>query len=447
LIVAAQQNAILLPYVVALVAGAVAGDPFIQEEQVVSGHRDDEDDDNNDYDADNDDENDIESKNKKQRVHFYKIMQRLAGDPATSDPVRLLRAVGAYAAEVGNRKSNPQEIENFCRNNFLRPKAMDEISKLRVQLTNCLKTTIVEEPEKSKATRESQMIELMRKNVSGLCIDPQMAPPNSKIVSSIRQIIISGFPDQIARLNENATEALSRRIQASGKISVPLYDTMWSNPAKETFVIHRGSCLYRMRPPPKWLVYEEIVSKEEKMNIEKNTGVMETRQKKTENPSSNDGVKRLWMKGVTLINSEWLAPLAPKTLMSSPSESKILEQPAPRYSSEKDTVIAFVEQTYGPKRWDLPVREWDKNVQGRHKWFAQALLEGKVSLELKKKKGKSIPKGFFAMLLPYLNTKPITLTKPWVKQLHIKVTTLVEVLVKAEVDSRASLLEKWNSNP
>ncbi|KAJ3126596.1 hypothetical protein HK098_007351 [Nowakowskiella sp. JEL0407] len=450
LIVAAQQQLHVLPYVVAMVAAIVTGDPFLTEEQVQTSKDNGKESESDD--EDNEEEKDEKAERRKERSSFFKIMQNFAGDSPVSDPIRLLRAVGAYAAECARKsRFGVFDAEEFCTKHYLRSKAMEEIAKLRVQLTNALKTTLTDSQTNVMSSDE------MQKHVKELCIDPNLRPPNSKEIAVIRQIFLSCYADNVARYNEGAISANANFKQNRGKDLVPLYDTLWSSP-NESFTIHRSSCVFRMRPPPKWIVYEEIVGKEERLAIEKGAGLVNVRGERIETGEDGRVVpviknpnepQRYLLKGVTVVDESWIAPLAPKTLVSDPQNSKILEQPAPKYDPVKDTVVAFISPTFGPKFWDLPVREIDRGVRGRHRWFAQALFEGKVPLAVGKKSSKPNlnESNMFTLLTPYLSTKSQLLTKLYSTQLNPKVTGVVEALVKSDVDSKMKLLETWVKSP
>jgi ATP-dependent RNA helicase DHX37/DHR1 len=82
----------------------------------------------------------------------------------------LLRAVGAWDY-VGGRK-------DFCQRNGLRHRAMTEVAKLRRQLTNTVNAVCSD---------------------IDLAIDPKLAPPTQKQARLLRQIVLSGLGDHVAR--------------------------------------------------------------------------------------------------------------------------------------------------------------------------------------------------------------------------------------------------------
>jgi hypothetical protein len=131
-----------------------------------------------------------------------------SGTNPSSDIITILKSIGAYSAE-SVRSSN---LEAFCQNNYLNYKSMQEIHKLRCQLTKSFNSN------------------LPFPNMEKITVDPRMAPPSTIQQGQIRQILLSGFNDQMARLNE-------AEMSGHGKNALPLYETLWST-KEEEFVIH-----------------------------------------------------------------------------------------------------------------------------------------------------------------------------------------------------------------
>ncbi|KAJ3290377.1 ATP-dependent RNA helicase dhx37 [Borealophlyctis nickersoniae] len=405
IIVASQQSRDILPYIVAIVAGLSVGDPFIRDEDIVGKGGKGEDDDEEDDDGD-----DEKERRKKKRGQFYKVMQMFSGDPPTSDALRLLTAIGAYTADSARPNSN---VARFCAAHFLRPKAMEEILKLRAQLTNLIKTTLPSSP-----------------SVRNLCVNPRMPPPSLKQSAALRQILLAGFADQIAVIDSDAPRG--------HKNAPPSYLTPWST-KNERFVIHPSSSLFRERPAPKWVIYEEIMGREERMAAD-NSGAIDLRKSSLTldippPTPGEEGITKFWMKGITVITDTWISNVAPTSLVKM---GKLMEQPEPRYDGKADKVLGYITPTYGPKMWELPVKEAEVPVkEGRYAVFAQALMEGGVF-----GKGKA---DVFKILVPYLVTKPNTITKSWSKS-QPKVLNLIVALATAQIDSRTKLAAKWQAD-
>ncbi|EMP26514.1 Putative ATP-dependent RNA helicase DHX37 [Chelonia mydas] len=113
----------------------------------------------------------------------------------------------------------------FCEANGLRYKAMVEIRRLRGQLTTAVNSVCPD---------------------AGLFVDPKMNPPTETQVTYLRQIVLAGLGDHIAR-----------RIQAE-----ELLDEKWKNAYKTPLLddpvfIHPNSVLFKQLP--EFVVYQEIV--------------------------------------------------------------------------------------------------------------------------------------------------------------------------------------------
>lgn len=421
IIVAASQPDNILPYVIPIVAGLSVGDPFVRDEDII-GKVDEEQDEGDEDDADAE-----KQRRNKKRAAFWKTMAIFSGNPPTSDALRLLTAIGAYTAESFRSSLTS---EKFCENHFLRSKAMDEMRKLRAQLTNLVKITLGDNTKVYPTVRD-------------LCVDPRLPPPDARQGAAIRQVLLSGFADRVAKLDDEASRGWGK------KKYTPVYRTMWG--AKdEVCQIHPSSCLHRERPAPRYVIYEELLGREEKIAAD-NSGVIDTRMKADNTPADGSAVKKLWLKGVTTVEDTWISLVAPRSLCSM---GKVMEQPEPRWEAAQDKVMGFCTPTLGPKLWELPAREVElPRLQERCRWFARFLIEGKVPLmkELKSrtkgKKGKRVKevKGqqeILPMLAPFLTTKTVTITKSWGKS-QSKVGELVDALMAAGVDNRGALLDKW----
>ncbi|KAI8805503.1 P-loop containing nucleoside triphosphate hydrolase protein [Cladochytrium replicatum] len=396
LVVAAQQGNDILPYIVAVVAGLAIGDPFIRDQIHIGAN------------SESDDEaaekgGDSKEIAKENRAAFWKVMQLFAGDPPSSDLVRLLRAIGAYSAESlrvakaatkASRSINIVEhLQTFCGNHFLRAKAMDEISNLRRQITRILKTAVNEGfGDGAGVQAGDSQLQVMQVNVESLAIDPRLSPPSAKQNALIRQVVLSGYPDHIAKLDVEATSFASMiaRKRGTGRADTPLYSTMTSLPnTKEVFAIHNTSCMSSVRPPPQYVVYEEVVGVEERVAAD-NSGPMMLRKRDVNDAA---GPKRFWLKGVTAIEDHWLSAIVGQEQSGANSKlisyGKVLDQPEPRFDSGLDTIVGFVKPLYSAKMWELPATEIPLSIVAsrsdtgallQFRFFAKALLEGKIHL-------------------------------------------------------------------
>ncbi|KAJ2644646.1 putative ATP-dependent RNA helicase DHR1 [Coemansia sp. RSA 1694] len=303
MLIVAQQHA-CLPYVIAIVAALSVGDPFVKEFAL-------------DPDASSatlpdlaalDDVALAEAKNmtsaelaakEQQRIarrRYWSAQAKLAGPDPTSDVLKWLTVIGAFEFAGGS--------DAVCAEYYVRPKAMSEIRKLRGQLTN--------------------LVQMYCPGVD-VAMDPRMPPPSKLQQSVIRQIILAGFMDHVAVRGDVAgyhdpdEEASSKK---RGMHAVP-YITMWS---EEPVFVHPESVVYisarSAGAMPQAIVFSEL-------------------QRTT----------RLWAKAVTVVNTKWLATIGqPLCTFGNP-----LPYPLPKYNDAHDQMTCYVEPSFGPKSWVLPM--------------------------------------------------------------------------------------------
>ncbi|TPX36362.1 hypothetical protein SmJEL517_g01520 [Synchytrium microbalum] len=421
LAVALEQSSSLLAYTISMVAGLSSGDPFIRDDDVMARHDDDEEEGAASIEKD---------RRRQKRRDWYRIMQTFSGENPTSDALRLLHAVGAYTAE--SVRCTPRQLENFCESHYIRSKAMSETLRLRRQLTTIIKSELPS-----------------HRNVRALIVDPFMAPPDAKAAIALRQIILSGYPDRIATL----VDASGTYIGKNTKSGKPIYRTMWAG-QHEIAQIHPSSCIYSVRPPPKYVLYEEVVGREERIAADAESVLLTRSEMKSLakdpnsiNPDEPPKPKKTWLKGCAAISESWLSTLGPASLCT---QGNILEEPSPRYDAAQDAIVGFAAAKYGPHGWELPVRQVPVTGTERFVWFARELLEGKVVLEsVSEKAGKKQRKDLkhvMGSLSQNLVGKPSILCKPWSKA-QSRVVDLLNTLSSNQVSSRKALLLKWTTHP
>lgn len=215
------------------------------------------------------------------------------------DPVVLLRAVGAaeYAGSMG-------KLAEFCKDNGLRPKAIGEIRKLRVQLTNEINLSMPE---------------------VNLCVDPKMKPPTDLQAKLLRQIILSGMGDQVARripdeeLKDNQDKIKYKHAYRCPEMEEPVY-------------MHSSSVLKKEKPD--WVVYQEIYELQ------------------------NGESRKMFMRGVTAIEPEWLVAY----VRSMCNVRAIRTDPEPRYNKKDGKLYCHVDATFGRSGWNIPMAEIEMPV-------------------------------------------------------------------------------------
>ncbi|KAK3752383.1 hypothetical protein QZH41_008586, partial [Actinostola sp. cb2023] len=256
--------------------------------------------------------------------------------------------------------------EKFCFDNGLRHKGMTEIRKLRTQLTN---VTNLSNPD------------------SQIKLDPQMKPPTVEQCRALRQIALAGLGDRVAK-----------KIPLQELKDPKLKNAYICDSLEEPVFIHPKSALFKVLP--EYIVYQEI---------------MET--------------TKLFMKGVTAVEPDWLPVLVPnKCCFSKPEEN-----PQPRYDDESGIVKCHMTSTFGTRAWQIPTQELEyPSGLERFKWFARFLLEGKVIPALQK-------------YVPFLLGTPMSMIKSWSK-LQPRTEVLLSELVSANADSREGLLQAFKAD-
>ncbi|XP_015114763.1 probable ATP-dependent RNA helicase kurz [Diachasma alloeum] len=281
------------------------------------------------------------------------------------DPMVLIRAIGA--AEYSEASGG---LPKFCADNGLRPKAIAEVKKLRHQLTNEISLNIP----------SLQVV-----------IDPNMSPPTDTEAKQLRQIVLAGMADQVAR-KMSPDEIKEEEDKSKFRFA---YKTM----EMEEPVFMHLNCVLR-RSAPEWVVYQEIYE-----------------------------TNKIYMRGVTAIEPEWLPKFVPGLCrMGEP-----MVDPAPRWDDESGKVMCHLSGSFGRAGWELPAMEveFPAGVEGV-RWFARFLLEGKVCGKLKR---------FVKVLL----SNPSSVNKSWAKLLP-RTEGLTRSLLGRGIMSRERLLEVWGED-
>uniref|UniRef100_W5KFF5 Activating signal cointegrator 1 complex subunit 3 n=1 Tax=Astyanax mexicanus TaxID=7994 RepID=W5KFF5_ASTMX len=296
------------------------------------------------------------SKQASRKARFSQMRRLWAGQGQSlllGDLMVMLGAVGA--CEFAGCTSA------FCEENGLRYKAMLEIRRLRGQLTNAVNAVCSD---------------------AAVCVDGKMAPPTESQVVCLRQIVLAGLGDHLAR-----------RVQAE-----ELLDPKWRNGYKtplldEPVFIHPSSALHKTLP--EFVVYQEV---------------MET--------------TKMYMKGVCAVQADWIPKLLPQYCHFSGPE----QNPAPWYCPLSGKVKCQQQSTFFRVAWKLPAIEMD-HPEGleQYKLFAKFLLEGQVRLSQ-----------FSTCLL----STPSTMLKTWAK-LQPRTESLLSALVSEKVDNRDALQAVW----
>ncbi|KAK6349710.1 putative ATP-dependent RNA helicase DHR1 [Orbilia brochopaga] len=169
-ILAVGQQFGCMPYVIAVVAALSVGELFVPESQLEFSLADGEgEDDDDDLPAPDFAEKIAQDRRAAQRKAYNAAQRTFAMLDPTSDALRLLTVVCAYEFETRQA--------DFCRDKFVRAKAMQEVRKLRQQLTNIVRTQFAD------AIGQFEV---------------KLQPPKDVQIKALQQIIATGFMDQIA---------------------------------------------------------------------------------------------------------------------------------------------------------------------------------------------------------------------------------------------------------
>lgn len=243
-----------LPHVIAIVSALSVGDPFLREE--VIGNIDQEAEDTS-YSSSNNpaqvqvQETSIDEVRKLRRRAFFQSQNQHGSlGNYSSDILRILSVVGAYEYAGGGH--------DFCEQHFVRLKAMEEIHKLRAQISNLVQANFP---------------------TLNVGLDKPFPPPSSLQVKVIRQLLTAAFIDQVA-VRKDIIETTSKGTRFSTSKNVP-YRAMG---IPEDLFIHPSSVIANQAPPD-WIVFTEVIR-----------------------------TSRLWAKGITTINPAWLVSLGKSSL-------------------------------------------------------------------------------------------------------------------------------------
>ncbi|XP_035773239.1 probable ATP-dependent RNA helicase kurz [Anopheles albimanus] len=289
------------------------------------------------------------------------------------DPMILLKAVGA--AEHANSKGN---LEAFCTENGIRLKAIKEIRKLRVQLTNEVNANLRD---------------------MSLTVDPDMPPPTVTQIRLLRQLLLIGMTDRIARKlpeSEIKLKADVRRLRHA--YNLPMID--------EPVFLHAASVL--RKELPEWVCFQEA--------FETTVSIGEAVQSKT------------FIRGITAIEPEWLPKFVPNVC----NIVDVLEEPQPpAYNATTDTIECYVKATIGKTSWPLPAAlvEMPRNML-RCKYLLKFFLSGMIFKKLKPFR-KSLLSSPDSVLKQYSCSVP-------------RIDAALKVLLANEVYNAARFSELWN---
>ncbi|KOS15711.1 p-loop containing nucleoside triphosphate hydrolase protein [Malassezia pachydermatis] len=275
-----------LPYAVALVAAMSVGDIFEREDMLTAQAA-------MEIDADADPAATKEARRTARAAYFRALRVFDAIGEGLSDAFRLLSVVGAYSHDAARGVS-----VSFCREHFVRVKAMEEIHKLRAQLSNLVLANL---------TGLSDMDATQLR-------DPSLPPPNTTQCKVLRQLLTAIYIDRVAVRADlvDAPEAALAPARAGSKMASTRRVPYVALGVPGAAYIHVSSSFYH-RPPPEWIVFGEVHQSAPKHAV---IGDEELEGGESAAPPTQ------WLKMVTKINPAWLPTLG-RTLctFSQPSDA------------------------------------------------------------------------------------------------------------------------------
>lgn len=242
LLLSNEQNC--LPYIVSIVSALSVGDPFINEFELgindkVKPQTTDEDDEDDKRLKSNDDGMEEEVR-RNLRMKFFKSRNKFSKIDKHSDVFRLLSVVSAFDYISREQK------DNFVKNNFLRGKLMDEIIKLRKQLTYIIKSNTSKENIAVSVKDEDLKTEL----------------PNETQIKLLKQMVCAGFIDRVAIRADEIYPEDAKITNRTTLINIPYVPVLSQkqNVIEESFVyIHPTSILSNLGElPPKYIVFQTL---------------------------------------------------------------------------------------------------------------------------------------------------------------------------------------------
>ncbi len=241
------------------------------------------------------------------------------------DPMVLMEAVYRSERYKGS-------LAEFCVKYSLRLKAMVEIRRLRRQLTNEVNAVVPD----AKLTLDP----------SDRWAHDENAADRQRRFRLLRQILLSGMVNQVARKVDVETEFKDPKERKAHRLAYRC-----SRLAEPVF-IHSKSVFAHRPKLPEWVVFQEVFETD-----------------------------RMFLRGVTAIEPEWLPVLAKAKCNFLPP----MEDPEPWFDSEKGEVMCERRGTFGEQAWPLPTMKlpYPVDTPKVFQLFARFLVEGDVCEDLK----------------------------------------------------------------
>ncbi|PKI70333.1 hypothetical protein CRG98_009213 [Punica granatum] len=322
---------------------------------------------------------DKEEKMRRKKLKETAKLSRAKFHNPTSDALTIAYALQCFELSRGQA--------DFCNENALHLKTMEEMSKLRKQLLQLVFSQRGSEGEEFSWTHgTAEDVELAWR----VSFDRHPLLLNEEGV--LGRAICAGWADRVAK----RTRGISVSSEGDSRACATRYQACM---VKETVFLHRWSSL--SSSAPEFLVYSELLQ-----------------------------TKRPYMHGATSVKSDWLIKYAGSLC----SFSAPLTDPKPFYDSRTDRVLSWVKPAFGPLLWELPLHSLPiSDETHRVAVFAYALLEGQVLPCLKSAR-------------KFIAAPPATILRPEGSS-QKRVGNLLFKLKAHRIDCCARLRDAWEENP
>ncbi|XP_038681673.1 ATP-dependent RNA helicase DEAH13 isoform X1 [Tripterygium wilfordii] len=371
---------LILGYAVAAAAALSLSNPFVRQFEGTHNNQDDLEPDQRSTALGSAKIAEKQEKSRKKKLKETAKISRAKFSNPSSDALSV-----AYALQCFELSNSPVE---FCNDNALYLKTMEEMSKLRKQLLQLVFHQSINYCSEQDFRWTHGSVEDVEQ------VWRVLSSKNSLLLQEeelLRQAICAGWADRVAKRIKGISVSSGDR-----KANAVRYQ---SSIVKETVFLHRWSSL--SNSAPEFLVYSELLH-----------------------------TKRSYLHGATSVKPEWLVRYAGSLC----SFSAPLTNPKPYYDPNADQLFSWVIPTFGPQLWQLPLHSLPINGDvHRVTVFAYALLKGHVLPCL-----KSVRR--------FMAAPPASILKPEAKGQR-RVGNLLFKLKTKSIDSCAKLRETWKGNP
>lgn len=290
----------------------------------------------------------------------------------------------AYALQCFELSENQAE---FCNENSLHLKTMEEMSKLRKQLLHLVFNQTLADTQQDLLWTYGNKDDVERDWMVYCSKHPLMLNEEELL----GQAICAGWADRVAR----RVRGISGLSEEDRKVNAARYQ---AHKVNETVFLHRWSSV--SRTAPEFVVFSELVER-----------------------------KRPYIHGATRVKPEWLARYSAYLC----SFSAPLADPKPYYEPQADQVYNWVSTTFGDHLWQLPLHSLPvKDEKVKANVFCYSLLDGIVLPCVRK-------------VRKFMAAHPASILKPEVSS-HKRFGKLVYELRKRNIQSCVMLRKVWDEN-